>query len=217
MKVDITKAFDTLEWSFLIQVLKKFGFNNTFCIWIESILKSAFLSTSINGTQHGYFNCTRGVRQGDPLSPLLFCLAEDVLSRSITKLVEEGKLELITGTRHVKVPSHILYADDIMLFCKGKVSCINALINTFTRYAHVLGQHISNSKSTLYSEGIQNARLLQIVNLTGFNIGITPFNYLGVPIFKGKPKARFLQPVADKVNAKLPAWKASLLTIAGRT
>jgi len=55
------------------------------------------------------------------------------------------------------------------------------------------------------------------VNLTGFNIGTTPFNYLGVPIFKEKPKARFLQPIADKVKAKLSAWKASLLTIAGRT
>lgn len=62
MKVDIAKAFDTLEWSFLIEVLKKFGFNNTFCIWIESILKSAYLSISINGIQHGYFHCTRGVR-----------------------------------------------------------------------------------------------------------------------------------------------------------
>ena len=132
MKVDIAKAFDALEWSFLIQVLKKFGFNNTFCIWIESIINLEYLSISINGTQHGYFHCTRGVRQGDPLSPLLFCLAKDVLSRSISKLVEEGKIELITGTRHEKVPSHILYADDIMLFCKGKVSCITALINTFT-------------------------------------------------------------------------------------
>lgn len=131
--------------------------------------------------------------------------------------MEQGKIELITGTRHEKVPSHILYADDIMLFCKGKVSCITALINVFTRYAHASGQIISTSKSTLCSGGIQNARLLQIVNLIGFNIDTTPFNYLGVPIFKGKPKARFLQQIADKVKAKLSAWKASLLTIAGRT
>ena len=163
---------------------------------IEAILTSTSLSISINGAQHGYFHCARGVRQGDALSPLLFCLAEDVLSTSITRLVKEGKLELIKGTRHVNIPSHTLYADDIMIFYKWKFTCINALINTFTIFLHALGHIISTNKSTLYSGGIQNARLQKTVNLIGFNIGTTPSNYLWVPIFKGKPKARFLRPVA---------------------
>jgi len=90
LNIDITKAFDTLEWPFLLNVLKKFGFNEIFCNWIHVILKSAFISISINGKAHGYFNCTRGVRQGDPLSSLLFSLAEDFLSRSISNLVSEG-------------------------------------------------------------------------------------------------------------------------------
>jgi hypothetical protein len=54
------------------------------------------------------------------------------------------------------------------------------------------------------------------VNLIGFNLGTLPFNYLGVPIFKGKPKARYFIPFADKLKSKLSAWKASLLSIAGR-
>jgi hypothetical protein len=116
LKIDISKAFDTLEWPFLLKVLNCFGFNDTFCNWIQVILKSAFLSISINGKSEGYFNCSRGVRQGDPLSPLLFCIAEDVLSRSIAKLVQDGKLDLIKGTRHIKVPSHTFYADDLMVF-----------------------------------------------------------------------------------------------------
>jgi len=130
LKVDIVKEFDTLELSFFIQVLKQFGFSDTFCSWIKAILDSAHLSISINGTQHGYFKCSRGVRQGHPLSPLLFCLAE-VLSRGISKLVENGELELISGPRHCNIPSHTLYADDIMIICKGKTSCINSLIQGF--------------------------------------------------------------------------------------
>ena len=81
IKVDICKTFDTLDWIFLLAVLKQFGFNNIFCDWILSILRSAHLSILVNGKVVGYFSCTRGVRQGDPLSPLLFCLAEECLSR----------------------------------------------------------------------------------------------------------------------------------------
>lgn len=61
-KIDIAKAFDTIEWDFLLKVLKQFGFNDVFCNWIQVILESANLSISINGKQHGYFKCKRGVR-----------------------------------------------------------------------------------------------------------------------------------------------------------
>jgi hypothetical protein len=180
------------------------------------ILQSAFLSVSINGKAHGYFNCTRGVRQGDPLSPLLFCLAEDVLSRSITKLVNDGKLNLIKGTRNFMVPSHTFYADDLMIFCKGNLSGLKALKELFDSYAVESGQKINTSKSTIYSGSITHGRLELIVQLLNFKIGSIPFSYLGVPMFKGKPKACHLQPFADKVKLKLSSWKASLLSMAGR-
>ncbi|KAK2424264.1 hypothetical protein QL285_034644 [Trifolium repens] len=216
LKIDITKAFDTLDWSFLLKVLKSFGFNNKFCTWIHVILKSAFLSVSINGKSHGYFQCNRGVRQGDPLSPLLFCLAEEVLSRSITKLVSQGSLNLIKGTRNVMVPSHSFYADDLMIFCKGNLNGLKALKELFDKYALESGQRISNSKSTIFSGSITQGRLVLIAQLFNFKLGSLPFNYLGVPIFKGKPKVCHLQPIADKIKLKLSAWKASLLSIAGR-
>lgn len=216
LKIDISKAFDTLDWSFLLNVLKCFGFNDTFCNWIDVILRSATLSVSINGNQHGYFHCNRGVRQGDPLSPLLFCIAEDVLSRSISKLVEDGKVDQIQASRNVSIPSHSLYADDIIVYCKGKQSCLVALKELFQRYALASEQMISASKSIIFSGSIPHARLSQIADFIGFNIGQLPFTYLGVPICKGKPKAIYFQPIADKVRLKLAAWKASLISIAGR-
>jgi hypothetical protein len=169
LKIDITKVFDSLEWSFLLKVLKLFGFNAVL------ILQSAFLSVSINGKSHGYFNCSRGVRQGDPLSPLLFCLAEDVLSRSISRLLSQGKLNLIKGTRNIYVPSHSFYADDLMLFCKGNIAGLRALKDLFNRYALESGQVINNAKSTIFYGSITHRRLQIIVELLNFKLGNLPF------------------------------------------
>jgi len=216
IKIDITKAFDTIDWNFLLKVLKAFGFNDIFCKWIHTILQSAKLSISINGKQEGYFSCKRGVRQGDPLSPLLFCITEEVLSRGLTKLVNEGKLKLIKGTRTAPIPSHILYADDVMLFCKGTAANMQTLSQFFQRYANASGQIINPQKSTIFSGSISNDRLTHIAENFGFNIGTLPFIYLGVPIFKGKPKSCYFQPIVDKIKVKLASWKASLLTFAGR-
>jgi ribonuclease HI len=103
-----------------------------------------------------------------------------------------------------------------MIFCKGNLSGLRALKDLFNLYALESGQVINTSKSTIFSGSITQGRLDLIVQLLNFKIGFLPFNYLGVPIFKGKPKACYLQPISDKIKINLSAWKASLLSIAGR-
>jgi len=125
-------------------------------------------------------------------------------------------VDLISASRKAKIPSHCFYADDLMVFCKGKMSSLEALKNLFTRYANCSGQVINLRKSFIHANGINNSRLNNMVELLGFSIGTLPFSYLGVPIFKGKPKAIYFQAIADRVKLKLAAWKASLLSIAGR-
>lgn len=100
LKLDIIKAFDTLDWSFLLSALKAFGFNSIFCNWIETILESAKLSFLVNGQSIGFFSYKRGARQGDPLSPLLFCIVEDVLSRGISHLVNSGIMQPISRPKN---------------------------------------------------------------------------------------------------------------------
>jgi hypothetical protein len=133
----------------------------------------------------------------------LFCLAEEVLSRGITRLVNEGKLKLIKGTRTAPIPSHILYADDVMLFCKGTAANMQTLSQFFQRYANVSGEIINPQKSTIFGGSISNDRLIQIAENFGFNIGTLPFIYLGVPIFKGKPKSCYFRPIVDKIKVEL--------------
>jgi hypothetical protein len=79
-----------------------------------------------------------------------------------------------------------------------------------------LRQVVNSSKSTIFSGSITPGRLALIFQVLNFKLGSIPFQYLGVPIFKGRPKTIPLQPIADKIKQKLSAWKASLLSIAGR-
>lgn len=203
LKLDIKKAFDTMDWNFLLTTLKAFGFSQQFITWIDMILKYARLSININGQIVGFFGCKKGVRQGDPLSPILFCIAEDVLSRGIAKLVEEGKLSTISGPSRLQTTSHVLYADDILIFCKGikrEILCLNHLI---ANYAAISGQHLNASKCKFYTINASPRKISMLSSYLGFSSGQLPLNYLGAPLFKGKPRKLHLQPIADRIANKL--------------
>lgn len=216
LKVDIEKAFDTLDWKFLIGVLREFGFAETFVNWIVAILNSARLSVLVNGKVVGFFSCTRGVRQGDPLSPLLFCLAEEVLSRAITMAVSSRRLLPMSYCRCISLPTHILYADNVLIFCTGTKRNIRVLLNIFHRYSEVSGQLINNAKIRLYTGAMHSSRAQMLSDMLGFTVGNIPFLYLGCPIFQGKPKVIHFQMISDRIKIKLSSWKGSLLSIMGR-
>jgi len=104
LKLDMAKAYDRLSWSFLIKVLKKIGFNND---WIDLIwrnISNVWYSIIINGTRHGFFTSTQGLKQGDPISPSLFIIAAEVLSRSLNSLVHHDNF--IPFSMHKNCPHY---------------------------------------------------------------------------------------------------------------
>jgi len=103
----------------------------------------------------------------------------------LTRNVINGNLKLIQGTRDIAVPSHTLYVDDMMIFCKGTTSNINCLKNIFLAYAETSGRMVNPQKSSIFAGSITNHRLNHTANMLGFKIGSLPFTYLGVPIFRG--------------------------------
>ncbi|GAU50370.1 hypothetical protein TSUD_284680 [Trifolium subterraneum] len=115
-----------------------------------------------------------------------------MLSRGISKAVLDGDLTPMSLCRNVQVPTHVLYADDIMVFCKGSKRNLRCLMEIFKSYGEVSGQLINKQKSTI------------------------PLNYLGCPIFVGKPKSTHFSAIADKFRVKLASWKGALLSIMGR-
>ena len=91
-KLDIEKAFDHVNWGFLSLLLERCGFPDKWRRWISFCISTVRFSILINGTPHGFFGSSRGLRQGDPLSPLLFVLVMEAISRMLDKAVHEGRL-----------------------------------------------------------------------------------------------------------------------------
>ncbi|XP_057775017.1 uncharacterized protein LOC130993994 [Salvia miltiorrhiza] len=216
-KVDITKAFDTLRWDFLINVLTVCGYNQRFIGWIEIILKSARLSILYNGELCGYFGCSRGVRQGDPLSPILFGIAEDALSALFINCQRSGHLVLMQFNRGVSFPTHLFYADDILIFCKATKTNAKTLHKILEYYGNMSGQTFSPMKSHIYfSDKVMANTKRQVSRHLPLATGSLPFTYLGVPIFRGKPKASHLRSIHDRIINKFGHWKGIQLSMAGR-
>jgi hypothetical protein len=119
-KLDIEKAYDHVNWDCLLYLLNRMGFGSKWIQWIRTCISTVCFSVMINGSPSGFLGSSRGIRQGDPLSPLLFLLVMEVLSRMLRKTEEAG---LIKGFQAGKSPgegisvSHLLFADDTIVFC----------------------------------------------------------------------------------------------------
>ena len=140
LKIDIHKAFNSISWPFLFEVLRCFGFSEIFIGWVAAIFDSARISVLIDGSPHGYFPCSRGVRQGDPISPLLFCLVEDFLSRYLTYLVDSGSMTSFSSPIGMCAPLHFLYADDVILFYRASPQNMRVILDAFAFYGSLSGQ-----------------------------------------------------------------------------
>ena len=213
-KVDFAKAFDSLDWSFVLEVLAARGFGSRWISWIHNILRSAKARVLINGVQHGYIRCKRGLRQGDPLSPLLFALAADTLSAMFTHALKSKVLVGVPIGSSGSI-SHLQYADDLIIFSAGGQEDLQIFKLMLYLFEGSSGLTINFSKSCLYSTnyGFQpNAASAAILNCAR---DCLPLTYLGVPISGRRPRRQDWLKLILMVRAKLTSWKANYLSLGG--
>ena len=183
-KLDIEKAYDHIRWDFLLKMLERMGFGPKWIRWINWCISTTTFSVLINGSPSGFFRSSRGLRQGDPLSPYLFVIGMEALSCLLKRAVEGN---FISGCRFGGrdggeiVISHLLYADDTIIFCDANAEQLMYLRWTLMWFEAFSGLKINLFKSEIIPLGrVDNVEALAAE--LGCGVGSLPTKYLGLPL-----------------------------------
>ncbi|GJY48443.1 reverse transcriptase domain, reverse transcriptase zinc-binding domain protein [Tanacetum coccineum] len=181
-KVDFEKAFDSIKWRFLLDLIGKMGFGGKWCNWVEACLRMTSMSILVNGSPSEVFGLERGVRQGDPLSPFLFIFAAEGLNAIVTEAVKKCIFRgVVVGVNNVTV-SHLQYADDTIFFGEWNKENAKSLMCILKCFEEISGLKVNYNKSKLYGIGVDEREMSKMARWMGCGIGEFPFTYLGLPI-----------------------------------
>ncbi|XP_019256398.1 PREDICTED: uncharacterized protein LOC109234797 [Nicotiana attenuata] len=217
IKLDMAKAYDRVSWKYLMHVLRKMGFGECFINMVWNLISNNWYSVMVNGQASGFFHSTRGVKQGDPLSPALFILSAEVLSRSLNKLYDDRQFRGFGMPKWSDPLNHLAYVDDTIIFASADPYSLQKIVDVLALYERTSGQLINKAKSSYYVHSKIAADLKNAVaTFTGFSKGTFPFTYLGCPIFYTRRRKNYYNDLIQKVKAKLHSWKGKLLSYGGK-
>ncbi|XP_071906094.1 uncharacterized protein [Coffea arabica] len=216
-KLDMMKAFDRVSWWFLRQLLCKFGFDYRFIFLILNNLSLSWFSVLVNGRARGFFQASRRIKQGDPLSPLLFILASEALSRGLNAQVAGGSVAPYATPRGCRTVTHLAFTDDVIIFVRGDKRLVGNLVHFLNLYQTATGQRVNNHKGLfISSRRCGSGQIRRIQQMTGFRHGALALSYLGCNLYAGRRKKVYFQFLIDKFITKLAGWQKKLLSQGGR-
>ena len=139
LKLDMSKAYDRVEWCFLEDVMRKMGFNESWIALMMVCVKTVSYLVLVNGEPKGLIKPSRGIRQGEPLSPFLFLLCTEGLNNLILKAASEGSLHGFALSRRSPRLTHLLFVDDSLLFCKSNINECQKVLDLLASYESMSG------------------------------------------------------------------------------
>jgi hypothetical protein len=215
-KLDLEKAYDHVNWDFLIYILRRCGFSEKWRKWIHFCVSSVRFSILVNGSPCGFFPSSRGIRQGDPLSPMLFVIVMEAFSRLIVKATGAGMLSgCSVGSIDPLEVSHLLFADDTLIFCEADPDHLFHLRSVLIWFEATSGLRINLGKSELVPVG-EVPCIEELADILGCKTSKLPMKYLGLPLgarFKAK---EIWNPIVEKMEHRLAGWKRIYLSKGGR-
>ncbi|KAL0455472.1 UNVERIFIED_CONTAM: LINE-1 retrotransposable element O protein [Sesamum latifolium] len=216
LKVDLRKAYDTMEWDFLLEVLRLFGFPSRFIGWIEECVTTPYFSICINREAHGFFRGARGLRQGDPMSPYLFVLVMELLRGILQQMISTDP----SFQFHWKCAElglfQLGFADDLLLFCAANHDSIGLFQHGLDLFASLSGLHMNPAKSQLILSKAAHTERTQLLQLLGFQEGILPVHYLGLPLISSRFSLADCRPLLQKIDDRIHGWEGTFLSFAAR-
>ena len=183
-KLDIEKAYDHVNWNCLLYLLERMGFGYRWCHWMKTCISTVQFSVLVNGSPEGFFGSSRGLRQGDSLSPLLFLLIMEVLGRLLQKTEEAGLIRGfqagMLGGIEVCI-SHLLFADNTIVFCNAAPEQVLHIRKVLSCFEAITGLHVNLAKSEMVHVGVVDS-MQPLADILCCGIGVLPMLYLGMPL-----------------------------------
>lgn len=214
IKLDLKKAYDSLNWSFLLNILRAMNFPEKIFKWIELCLSTAKFSIVINGRPCGYFPAKRGLRQGDPISPYLFVIAMEFLSRKMKSLDTNPLFKFHYKCKEMKI-KHLEFADDLMFVCRADRNSPLQMMAVFEEFSALSGLQVDQMKSSIFFGGVKEDDRLFLLDALGFKEGHLPIRYLGLPLISSILSTNDCAHVIEKIFSRIASWAARKLSYSG--
>ncbi|XP_042983163.1 uncharacterized protein LOC122312584 [Carya illinoinensis] len=217
LKLDMSKAYDRVEWTFLQSLMDIMEFHPRFVHLIMCCVWSVSYSVLLNGEPKGPIVSSRGLRQGDPLSPYLFLLCTEgfISLLNMARLDRSvGGLKICQGAPTI---NHLLFADDSLVFCKADIIENRRIQELLGRFEAVSGQKINKEKTTIVFSGNVDVSMRTAIKALWSPSEIQQYEkYLGLPPIVGRSKTRAFESIKQKVWNTPQSWKEKLLSQGGK-
>ncbi|KAL3820475.1 hypothetical protein ACJIZ3_006380 [Penstemon smallii] len=217
IKLDLSKAYDRVEWEFLRAVMIRLGFDAIFVDLVMKCVTTVSYSFVLNGVNFGAVKPERGIRQGDPLSPYLFLFCAESLSALICQEERRGHLEGISICRGAPRVSHLLFADDTLIMCQATEEAAIHVNNLLLAYGLASGQNINFEKSSVvFTKNTEEDEIALILRSLPIRREPKHERYLGLPLTAGKSKREVFEYIRERVWSRLQSLKSRILSKAGK-
>ena len=204
LKLDMSKAYDKVEWSYMEKVLIKMGFHDRWVKLMMVCITTAFYSILIDGEPHGHITPTRGLRQGDPQSPYLFLMCTEGLHGLINKAATNGVIQGVSFCQNGPKLTCLLFADDSLILCRAKEGECQSLLDILAKYEKASRQQINRSKTTLFfSKSTTKDTQSVIKDMLGVTVVQQYEKYIGLPFLVGHNKKESFAHIKQQVWKKL--------------
>nr|GEY38441.1 RNA-directed DNA polymerase, eukaryota [Tanacetum cinerariifolium] len=214
-KVDFAKAYDSVRWDYLLDILHAFGFGPKWCRWIRGIFSFAKALVLVNGSPTSEFSFWRGLKQGDPLSPFLLILIMESLHISFSRASSDGFFKGIQIKGSITI-SHLFYADDAMFIGEWSDSNLKNVVKILNCFYYASGLKINIDKSQLLGVGVPRSTVAQTAGEIGCMVLNHQFRYLGVMVGELMSRRSAWDDAVNKIRSRLSNWKVKTLSIGGR-